>query len=310
MLNCCSIIYPAGCSFAAGGADGCGRKLRIGCVQLRTRLPAGISRLTLVVTILLAAETYAQSPDGPEADKSTTATTVDLRGELERMKLPPRAQGDRNTCSVFAIVGAMEYALAVSDGHGGRLSIEYLNWASNRVVGKAEDGSFFSDLWKGFTRYGACPESDMPYDPTGFDASRRPSRTVRLAARKTLQCELELHWIKPWDPHKGLSDEQFAAVKQVLRDKWPVCGGFLWPKQATWTNGVLDMPPREDVRDGHSVLLVGYHDDPNQPGGGYFIVRDSGKRRLGNKMSYEYVRAYMNDAVWIEPSHTADRQSR
>ena len=113
------------------------------------------------------------------------------------------------------------------------------------------------------------------------------------------EAHLQLHWIKPWDPQRGLTAEQFELVKETLRDRWPVCGGFLWPKQAKWTDGILQMAPREDVRDGHSVLLVGFRDDRNQPGGGVFLVRDSGKGPHDGAMSYEYVRSYMNDAVWI-----------
>jgi len=58
------------------------------------------------------------------------------------------------------------------------------------------------------------------------------------------------------------------------------------------------MCPPEEVFDGHSVLLVGYRDDP--PGGGVFIFRNTNRGGRDGFMPYSYARAYMNDAVWIE----------
>ena len=59
------------------------------------------------------------------------------------------------------------------------------------------------------------------------------------------------------------------------------------------------MASRQNVRDGHSVLLVGFCDKPTQPGGGVFLVQNTSKGPRHGAMSYEYVRAYMNDAAWI-----------
>jgi hypothetical protein len=178
------------------------------------------------------------------------------------------------------------------------LSVEFLNWAFIQVTGEPRDGGFFSDVWRGFQRYGICDEGDMPY-ALEFDPRRHPSEAVLAHARQCREAGLRLYWIKPWDPTRGLNDEQFAAVKETLRRQWPVCGGFLWPRQAEWADGVLQMASRENVRDGHSVLLVGFRDDPSQPGGGVFLVQNTSKGPRQGAMSYEYVRAYMNDAVWI-----------
>ena len=242
----------------------------------------------------------------PALSKATEPESVDLRPGFYRWGLPPRAQGGRPTCSVFVVTGAIEYSLADKQHQGTRLSVEFLNWASNRAIRKRVDGGFFSDLWKGFEAYGICNEDDMPYVAI-FDPSQQPSSAAREHARQIQEAGLRLHWIKKWNPHKGLTEGQFLAVKKTLR-RWPVCGGFLWPKKAEWTDGVLEMAPRQGVRDGHSVLLVGFRDDPDQPGGGVFLVRNSSKGpRDGasrsadqRSMSYEYVRAYMNDALWID----------
>ena len=54
------------------------------------------------------------------------------------------------------------------------------------------------------------------------------------------------------------------------------------------------------MRDGHSVLLVGYRDEPDQPGGGVFIFRNTSQADRDGLMPYAYARHYMNDAVWID----------
>ena len=64
------------------------------------------------------------------------------------------------------------------------------------------------------------------------------------------------------------------------------------------------MCPPEDVFDGHSIIISGYRDDPDQPGGGVFIIRNFGSNSRDGFMSYEYVRAYMNDAAYISPAST------
>ncbi len=57
------------------------------------------------------------------------------------------------------------------------------------------------------------------------------------------------------------------------------------------------------IRDGDGIILAGYRDDPAQPGGGVFMIRNSGGESRNGYMSYEYVRTYMNDGAWIEPTN-------
>jgi hypothetical protein len=224
---------------------------------------------------------------------------IDLRPAFEKWGLGPRVQGKRNTCSVFTVVGALEYALARKDNRGTRLSVEFLNWASNQALRDAQDGGFFSDLWRGFTTYGTCPERDMPYQDK-FDPNRAPGEEARDRARLLHEAGLRLHWIKRWNPHTGLTAKQLLAIKDVLRRQWPVCGGFRWPRQVKWKDDVLEMAPPEGVYDGHSVLIVGYRDDPGQAGGGVLLFRNSSNNGRDSYMTYEYACAYMNDAVWID----------
>jgi C1A family cysteine protease len=231
--------------------------------------------------------------------KAAEAAGADLRPVLENWGLPPRLQGGRGTCSVFTIVGALEYAKAMHEGQGARLSVEYLNWAKNIAFIRTQDGGKFADLWAGFLESGICLDKDMPYRPN-YDWKQGPSPDARAYAKKLKRGDFRMQWIKTWDASNGITEEQFQKIKQVLHSGWPVCGGFRWPKDAQWKANVLQMAPPEGVFDGHSVLLVGYRDDPKLPGGGAFILRNSQSDRDDGMMCYEYARAYLNDALWIE----------
>ncbi|MCX8107246.1 MAG: hypothetical protein N3G20_00415, partial [Verrucomicrobiae bacterium] len=224
---------------------------------------------------------------------------VDLRPEFDRFALKARQQEDRPTCSVFTVVGAIEFALAKCEGVTPRLSVEFLNWAANNVRGDNNDGAFFSDLWKGFEVYGICSEDQMPYC-TSFDVTRSPSATALADAKARLRSGLRLHWIKEWDVNTGLTPDQFMTIKRILGRGWPVCAGLRWPKQERWIDGVLQMCGPDGVRDGHSVLFVGYRDDSRQPGGGVFIFRNTAGEGRDAMMPYDYARAYVNDAAWID----------
>ena len=113
----------------------------------------------------------------PVSSDPTGPDSADLRPVFDRWELAPRAQGSRNTCSAFTITGAIEYALAEKRRQGTRLSVEFLNWVSNRAIGEQADGGFFSDLWKGLESYGICDEDDMSY-VAEFDPGQQPSRAA------------------------------------------------------------------------------------------------------------------------------------
>ncbi|MCC6123374.1 MAG: DUF2961 domain-containing protein [Pirellulales bacterium] len=232
-------------------------------------------------------------------DSSKNPNAVDLRPWLEKWELAPRVQGDRPTCSVFVVTEALEYAFAAKQGQGARLSVEFLNWAKNRAGNSADDGAFFSDLWKGYEVYGICPEADVPYRDQ-FDPALKPDEKSLAQGKAFLPHGMRLHWIKEWDPNKGVNAEQLAEIKRTLARGWPVGGGFLWPSNKKLENNVLKVVPRSEVVDGHSVLLVGYRDDEKQPGGGVFLFRNTSGESRDSEMTYEYALTYMNDAIWID----------
>jgi hypothetical protein len=268
-----------------------------------------------VALILLSASAIcfnlnASSPDTNTPSASSESTnassdtgvlpkSVDLRPSLLRWGLDTRLQHRRNTCSVFVVVEALEFALASKGKLDSRLSVEFLNWAKNQSEHESEDGACFSELWTGFEAFGICPETEMPYLKK-YDPANLPSAETIAHAKEVSSLGLKLHWIKEWDADKGVNEKELAEIKKTLARGWPVCGGFLWPKSSKVSTKMLKVIPRSEVIDGHSVFLVGYRDDETQPGGGVFLFRNTaGKSRKG-QMTYEYALTYMNDAIYVD----------
>ncbi len=130
----------------------------------------------------------------------------------------------------------------------------------------------------------------MPY-AAKYDAEARPSQEAKTdaAGRK----DVSGRWIKRWNVLK---------IRRQLASGHPVAVGMRWPKKVEFDGShVLAVPPPEEVFDGHSIVLVGYRDAPEMPGGGVFIFRNSSGskwREAGHAyLPYAYVAAYGNDAL-------------
>src|SRR5512142_1953199 len=124
---------------------------------------------------ILAALSLAASAPAPQS--------ADVRPAFASLNLPVRRQGARGTCSVFTMTGAIEFAASRRLKRTVVLSPEYLNWAANRATRGASDGQFFSSVEKGFERYGACAEGEMPYADR-FYPEYEPSQRARASAAR------------------------------------------------------------------------------------------------------------------------------
>ena len=237
--------------------------------------------------------------------RNLNAQEYNLRPLFDKYGMTIRDQAGRGTCSVFAIVGLMEFEYAHLLGQRVPLSVEYLNWASNQVTGVAEDGSFFSDALKGLLKHGICEDSLFPYYSRNYTKKVAPSAAALKDGNMRKQARIE--WIKEWDPKTGMTEGQIGQVKEQIRAGHPVAIGFQWPKgegdYRKVVDGIMTVPPREGVFDGHSSLMVGYQDDPKISGGGWFLFRNSHGIGFGDggygKMPYEYLSKYANDGVTV-----------
>lgn len=209
---------------------------------------------------------------------TTRPSSVDLRARLMELRLTPRAQGARGTCSIFTTCAAIEFAMAKQRGEPLRLSPEFVNWAAGQASGPPSDGNFFHNALAGFEKYGVCADSSMPYQAT-FDPKRAPSPDALAEARRIREESREaiaIRWIVPWVADRfGVNDEQFAEIQRVLAAGYPVAAGS-----------------------GHSRLLVGYRDGTGGTGG-VFLTQDSALNRF-DEVTYEFVRSQVADVFWIE----------
>ena len=237
----------------------------------------------LLAPASLSSKSAAANPQ--ESEKNQQAQTaaalparIDLRPEFKKLGFEPRRQGHRGTCSVFTVTAALEFAIAKKNDKPAPLSVEYLNWAANQVIHyNNTNGQFFHNLIQGYQDVGICREDLMPYRMDN-DPAYQPSSEARENAASLKQIALKITWIKPLGQQRGLTDEQMTQIKQTLINGWPV-----------------------GVGSGHSRLFVGYRDDPDQPGGGRFITKDSAVGDYA-RVTYEWAKSNACDVFWIEPA--------
>ena len=274
---------------------------------------AGLARMTWSAVLPQPATISAVVPNG------FNVPAADLRPRIAGVGLAIRDQGGRPTCSVHAMTFLLEYMAATRRQHNyGNLSEEYLNVVANRASGKTDDGDFFAVLEQGYRSYGIVSETALPYRST-YDPSLTPPAMVVTHAKLSIESDrLVARFIKPWDRAIGASDAQLAEVMKQLKANVPVAVGMWWPRKGAWQTtpiaGVsiiadLGKSPSGALVDGHSVVLVGYAQHNQFPGGGYFIFRNSWGPGWGDKgygyASFEYLRKYANDLVAYIPAEQA-----
>ena len=192
-----------------------------------------------------------------------------------------RMQGGRGTCSVFAMTAAIEYAVATKQ--------QQRHAAERRVsqLGRQRRGP------RGDRRRHVSQSSGGASPPTAF-APRPKCRTRTLSTppqnptrkrlpmpRRLRALGLQLHWIKRGTRAEASATSSLPRSSERSGGGWPVCRRFPLAERREGPCGksdVLQMCPRKDVMDGHSVLLVGFRDDKTQPGGGVFLIRNSAGR--------------------------------
>jgi hypothetical protein len=232
-------------------------------------------------------------------ERQRLPSKIDLTADFERLGLTPLAQGNRDDCSLFAVTALAEFESARrATNPPPRLSEEFLIWASDRATRETGDQAMFYKAVDGLNALGICTADLMPYSGKP-NPHRKPSREA-IADAQPRRARWQVEWIKRWSLDSRISDGQLLEIKQALAKGHPVACGLRWPNTL---NGykLLDVPPPDEVSDGHSIAFVGYTDDTTHGGQGVLLFRNSFGANWGNKgygvMSYAYARAYANDAL-------------
>ena len=230
---------------------------------------------------------------------------ADLRPNIKQFGIGIRNQGNRGTCSVFAMTFLLEYMYAKNQIYmSPDFSEEYLNYASNKAIGQYADGGFFDALDLGYQNYGIVTEAQAPYH-SSYNPPFVASNSL-LQTGEAISPRFNVNFIKPWDVTTGLLASQVQAIETQLKAGRPVAVGVRWPNnfQTEKIHGIqlMKTPPANGVFDGHSIDLVGYKASNAFPGGGYFIFRNSYGTGFGADgygfMSFDYAKKYVNDSVY------------
>lgn len=188
--------------------------------------------------------------------------------------MPPiRHQHSRGTCVAFTTVAALEYYFCKFRAQPGLdLSEQFQFW---NMVSHSHQRS----LKTGFPllqNSGVCRETTWPYNPTPRPApdpdDQGPPPAQAVPEAKAFQCQTV----------RQLSPRSIADLQQALQ-RWRIVGIGIPVYNSWYNNGVVRLygnitvpfPGEVPLPIGHAVALVGYADDAQYAGGGYFIVRNS-----------------------------------
>ncbi len=210
-----------------------------------------------------AAETAAAG-DGTEAEQLPPA--VDLRPFMPAI----RSQASRGTCVAFTLTALNEYAHA-RRGTAVDLSEQHLYHETKLVDGSPRGcGTWQARAVLPLRSRGQCREPVWPYDPNPpcNNHGVRPADARRDGLQHTLTTQ-------PVATHSVAAYKAEMARQRPVTLSIPVYDSW-YRSAATRQSGRITMRiGNETASGGHAVCLVGYQDAADQPGGGYFVVRNS-----------------------------------
>ena len=221
-------------------------------------------------------QTYGEGlylKDYKDLDASAFAVPINLPVEVAPLftLAPPQNQGVRNSCVAFTLAAA--YQILSRDATD--LSEQFLYWACKEQDGIHGDvGTNPLKAAQVLQTVGVCREVTWPYQPAPSNHDNPGLGPPPPAA----QAEAQQRRIQRFTPLPATS---VPAIKAALASGKPVLIGLHIQEHwaGSWqgsTLGRLRTPLRgEQQRGGHAMCLLGYRDDEQAPGHGYFIARNS-----------------------------------
>jgi C1A family cysteine protease len=240
----------------------------------------------------------------PTAASTAAPTAMSL---IDEHLSPIRDQAQRGTCTAFAALACLEYHEHRFAGRARTdLSEQFAYW--NMVEHRPHHD--LVSMFMGLRNDGACAEHTWPYVPTerpgddgqGPPPAAAPAEAVEHRAPTVLQ----------------LPARDVDGIQRTIAGARPVAIGI--PVYASWfASGVVrkygnitvPLPGEDPEPIGHAVALVGYADDPQFAGGGYFVVRNSWDGEWGTEsvfgpgygtIPYRYVERCNWDAWCVSPA--------
>jgi C1A family cysteine protease len=239
----------------------------------------------------------------------TLREIVDLRPRFRELEFYAKDQGRRPSCSVFAVVSALEYIQAENTGAPLKFSEEYLIWATGRIIQRtgnagrnetgddADAGFALTEVVTALRSYGIPPASIMPNTMgRSIDAVEAPPPAVIARARE--HTRVAVHLVPGRD-----NATQINNIVHALNAGIPVAIGTAWPKFNNMRAALLDT---QTPVYGHAVTLVGYRSPSGRLEDATFIFKNSWGAAWGANgygfVSYRYLVQHMNSAILLELS--------
>lgn len=232
-------------------------------------------------------------------------------------KMPPvKNQGERGTCVAFSVTALREFLLEDYV----ELSEQFLYWACKQMDGIPGPGTALHTAATALAEYGICRAQTWPYNPiqTADEAQGHPpedafddAKEHLLSSARTVEPGLVIQYKHVLAGARGVPPMP-VSVATLVFNSW-----YMSPQ--THRTGKITMPlPGEQPASGHAWCIVGYVDDAEAPGGGYFIVRNSwGNAWAADSpeapghalMPYAYVDSYAMEAFTgpVVPAENTDR---
>ena len=192
-----------------------------------------------------------------------------------------RNQAARGTCVAFALTALHEYCLA-QRGINITLSEQHLYYEAKQIDGtSAACGTWHSDAAQVLAERGQCRASVWPYSilPPCNNHGNLPANARSDAANYRFQAQpLPSNSVSAMKA--ALAEESLVSLSIPVYNSW-------FQSSETQRSGRITLRLEEEPDEGgHAIVLVGYQNDENAPGGGYFILRNSWNGMWGTECPY------------------------
>lgn len=240
--------------------------------------------------------------------KALEAPRLPKKVDNRRFCSPIKDQGNIGSCTAFAAVGMYEYYQKKAFGtyiDGSELFVykatrNMLNWTG-------DTGAYIRSAMGALALFGVPPTSHYEYDTSKYE-EEPPSFVYNYGQNYQALTYYRL------DPLGTSGTAALKNIKTQVAAGIPVMMGFtcyssLFQSQTRRTGEIPFPSPRESVRGGHAVLIVGYDDTNvvvNPIDGsrkkGVLIIRNSWGEDWGDAgygyLPYEYVKRQLASDYW------------
>uniref|UniRef100_UPI004048F192 C1 family peptidase n=1 Tax=Cephaloticoccus sp. TaxID=1985742 RepID=UPI004048F192 len=234
---------------------------------------------------------------------------VDMRPQFHALSLYAKSQGHRPSCSVFAVVSALEFLQAEKTNNPLKYSEEYLIWATGRTIQQlggvvqsrnetgddADAGFALTEVVTALRAYGIPPAESMP-NSVGLRNNEVEAPSPEVIAEAQSRTQVAVHLVPGRDKTTQLNNMVHALNAGI-----PVTIGTAWPRFTNMRASLLDS---QIPSYSHAVTLVGYTCSTGQLKDVIFIFKNSWGAQWGaggyGYATFSYLEQHLNSAILLE----------